>query len=63
MKLQVEVRKVYGVDMIYPANEAARILAALVGNKTLNNKQLELARALGHTIEEITPAKLALKPE
>jgi len=58
MKLEVEVRKVYGVDLIYPANDAALKLAELVGNKTLNLRQLELAKALGHEVVEVAKPKL-----
>lgn len=60
MRIEVEVRKVYGVNLIYPVNEPAKTLCALVGNKTLNVMQLALARQLGLEILEVVPKKLEL---
>jgi hypothetical protein len=52
-KIEVTVRSVYGEDRVYPHNEQARLLAALVGTKTLTSRTLELAQALGFEIEEV----------
>lgn len=56
--IQVEVKTVYGVDKIYPANQAAEILAKIAGTKTLNNTDCALAAALGFTVEEVVSDKL-----
>lgn len=46
----VEVRNVYGKDLIYPANHNASLLAKLVGKKTLTAHELEIAKQLGHEV-------------
>ncbi len=38
--LYIEVRNVYGIDRFYPANESARIMAEMLGRKTLNQEDL-----------------------
>lgn len=49
--VQVSVRSNYGAPAIYPANEAARIFAAIAGTKTLQLNTLAKAKALGYRIE------------
>lgn len=51
--LQVSVRSNYGAPAIYPANDAARIFAAIAGTKTLGFKTLANAKELGYRIEQI----------
>jgi hypothetical protein len=51
MLIQVQVRNVFGNDLIYPVNDAARALASLTGRKTLYMEDLKLAKQLEHTIE------------
>lgn len=51
--IQVEVKTVYGVDKIYPVNEAAQILASIAGTKTLSAKTIEYANALGLEVAEV----------
>lgn len=46
----VTSRNVYGVDRIYPVNEAAKTLAQLTGKKTLTRVDLELAKDLRLTV-------------
>lgn len=50
--VQVEVKSVYGVNKIYPANEAAKILARIAGTKTLSTADLKNANALGLEVVE-----------
>lgn len=59
MKIEIEIRNVYGKPTIYPANQAARDLAELVGAKTLQNRHLALAERMGHEIVEAVQPKLA----
>jgi len=62
MKIEVEVRRVYGVAKIYPANEAASLVTALTGTKTFSVSNLNALRGLGHEVVEVNPSKLgALK--
>lgn len=54
MNIQVIVKSVYGKPAIYPHNDHAKVLAELIGKKTFNMRDLELARDLGHRIEEVS---------
>lgn len=61
MKIEVEVRVVYGAPNIYPANHAAKLAAELVRKKTFSHGDLRLLRHLGHEVVEINPPKLNLE--
>jgi hypothetical protein len=50
MELLIEVRNVYGNEMIYPANDAARTFASIAGTKTLKRDTLKKAQSLGFTV-------------
>ena len=54
MELQIFYRDVYGKTLAYPANQAASHVAQLTGTRTLDERALSLARALGHTITVVT---------
>ena len=56
----VEVKTVYGVDKIYPANTAAQIFTSLTGTKTLSLRDLNNIQALGYEVAEIHKRKLPL---
>ena len=43
--------RVYGRVMCYPANDAARLLASIAGQKTLSIGTLRAAQALGLKVE------------
>ena len=57
--IEVFARNVYGVMKIYPANPAAEKLAQLVGKKTFDKRDLDLARELGLVVEAVVDPKLA----
>jgi D-alanyl-D-alanine carboxypeptidase len=46
-QIEVFVRNVYGTYKIYPANEAATLLAEIAGTKTLSKEVLAKAEKLG----------------
>jgi hypothetical protein len=48
--VHVEVRNVYGTEKVYPANEWARVFAALTGTKTFTELHLSAIRDLGYRI-------------
>jgi hypothetical protein len=50
MHITVQVRSVYGNDLVYPADDAALLFARLVGAKTFNAAQLGTIRALGYAV-------------
>jgi|TARA_R100000951_G_scaffold85557_1_gene73252 D-alanyl-D-alanine carboxypeptidase len=47
----VTIKTIYGQDRVYPANDVAYSLAALLGSKTFTKEQLAKARELGFTFE------------
>lgn len=51
--IEVEVKSVYGNTLIYPANDAARVLARIAGKKTLSVADLQNAGLLGLEVVEI----------
>lgn len=51
MTIQVQAKKVYGNELIYPHDNTAKLLARLVGAKTFNAHHMILIQELGYTIE------------
>lgn len=58
MRIEIEVRSVYGKPLIYPVNAAARQAAELVGAKSFAERHLQLLRQLGHDVVEVCAPKL-----
>lgn len=50
-KLVIEIKQVYGNEMIYPANDTAQVFADLIGTKTLGRMKLALIQGLGFEVE------------
>jgi hypothetical protein len=51
MKITVKIRQVYGNEAIYPVCEAAQNFAAMIGQKTLTQRDLNYIRKLGYSVE------------
>jgi hypothetical protein len=51
MKLLVEIKSVYGNELIYPMCDRSRMFAELVGRKTLSPRQVEVIKQMGFEIE------------
>lgn len=51
--IEIEVRSVYGNDLIYPVNDAAKALARIAGKKTLSVANIKDACAIGLEVVEI----------
>jgi hypothetical protein len=49
--IAVEVRDVYGVSKVYPADPTARHLAELAGTRTFTPRALDTIRRLGYIVE------------
>ena len=49
--IKLQIKSVYGNEMIYPACETSKTLANLTGKKTLNRNDLEMIESLGYVIE------------
>lgn len=60
MEIEVTVRNVYGNELIYPVNDAAKTLAEIAGTKTLKPDTLSLARKLGHMVVEVSQNRVHL---
>jgi hypothetical protein len=52
MECLVEVKSVYGQDMVYPACDKSSLLAKLSGKTTLTNETLAIAKQLGYTFKQ-----------
>lgn len=59
MLLQVFYRLVYGNELIYPANDAARALASFANVKTFNASGIARLRDAGFDIEEVRDPRLS----
>ena len=53
MKIQVEIKSVYGEEKCYPVGETAETFARLTGNKTLTKAALREIASLGYEIEVV----------
>lgn len=49
----VEVRSVYGKEMVYPICDSARLFALIANKKTLDHATLCMIEALGFTINQV----------
>ena len=56
--VHVEVRDVYGNQLVYPASDTARIFTGLTGKKTFTPGDLDHIRRLGYTITLATATSL-----
>jgi hypothetical protein len=53
MRVEIQLKTVYGVDKIYPVNQAAQALARIAGTKTLSVQNIKDACALGLEVFEV----------
>jgi hypothetical protein len=51
MNILVRIRQVYGNEMIYPVNEAAKCVTFMTGRKTISRSDIAKLKELGHTVE------------
>lgn len=58
--IEVFVRSVYGVQKIYPANEAAKLLAEIAGTKTLSGEVLRRAQDLDLSVKFVADPEAAM---
>lgn len=56
-KIQVNIKNVYGQDLIYPACETAKNLTKLTGKKTLTPDAISIIKTMGFEIEVVSPIK------
>lgn len=49
-KVKVQVRSVYGKDLVYPANALAESFTQLTGQKTFSHAQLQVIECMGFEV-------------
>jgi hypothetical protein len=61
MKIQIEMKEVYGETKVYPVCEKAKLFARIAGTKTLTRPVLEDIERLGYQLElTVNPTYLEL---
>lgn len=55
MELLIEMRNVYGNELIYPANDTARALVTLTGRKTFSRSDIQTLKGLGYAVTVKAP--------
>lgn len=53
MKIQIEMKEVYGETKVYPVCPKAKLFAAIAGTKTLTEETLKNIERLGYQLEVI----------
>lgn len=53
MKIQIEMKEVYGETKVYPVCEKAKLFTAIAGTKTLTTETLKNIERLGYQLEVI----------
>lgn len=51
MKIQINIRNVYGNEQAYPVCDAAKVFADIAGSKTLTPGTLRNIQRLGYEVE------------
>lgn len=59
MKITLTIKSVYGVPRAYPACEKSKIIADMLGAKTLTRQAIDAIQALGFSIETTSDASLS----
>ena len=55
-RLKVEVKNVYGNELIYPVCDTAKRFSTLTGKKTFSPYTLKLITDLGYSVENVAPS-------
>lgn len=50
-ELTVEIKSVYGNELIYPACDTSRVLCRLMGKKTLSDNDVKQLKSIGYTFK------------
>jgi len=49
MELLIEIKNIYGREMVYPICEKSQLLTRLSGNRTLTEEAIAVIKRLGYT--------------
>lgn len=58
--IQVRIKKVYGVDQVYPVCNNATIFASMLGTKTLTLDAIKHIKSLGYIVQNVTEHQATL---
>jgi len=58
MQINVEIKNVYGKELIYPSCEVAKTFCSLTNKKTLDKRDISLIKQLGYDINLVNNYKL-----
>ena len=58
MELEVQIKNLYGRDVIYPVCEKAQLLTRLSGNRTLTEEAIAVIKQLGYTFTTTTTKEI-----
>lgn len=58
MNITVDIKNVYGNELIYPVCEKAQILARLIGAKTFTSSKVRTLKELGYSFEVVSSREL-----
>jgi len=54
MELEVQIKNLYGRDVVYPVCEKSQLLTRLSGNRTLTSEAIAVIKQLGYTFTTTT---------
>mgnify|MGYP003647516676 CR=1 FL=1 len=60
MKIQIQIREVYGLAKAYPVCDKAKLFARIAGTTTLTSQVLAKIAKLGYEVELVNNLKLEL---
>ena len=58
MKLEIQIKNIYGRDVVYPVCEKAQLLTRLSGNRTLTDEAIAVIKKLGYTFTTTTTQRV-----
>ena len=58
MELEVQVKNLYGRDVVYPVCEKSQLLTRLSGNRTLTSEAIAVIKQLGYTFTTTTTKEI-----
>ena len=58
MRIELISKSVYGVVKFYPANEEAKVIAEIAGQKTISPAMIALCRKLNAEIVDVSPRQV-----
>jgi hypothetical protein len=51
IEIKVKFKTIWGIDRFQPMNDSAKVIASLIGNKTLSREQLIICKNAGWKVK------------